>query len=259
MSVYTHETSVVSKGARLDESVKVGPYSIIEDGVTIGERTEISSFCLIRRGTVIGRDCRIFHGAVIGELPQETKQRGGGGFCWVGNGNTIREYVTIHRATDEDGATVVGDGNYLMAYVHVAHNCKIGSGVTIANATNIAGWVEIEDYAVISGLCPVHQWVRIGTHAMIGGGYRVPKDVPPYCLAAGDPLRVRGLNLIGLRRHGFPKETLSILKEAYRILFRAKLNTSQALESIANGLPQIEEIEHLVQFIEGSKRGIVKG
>ncbi len=259
MSVYTHETSVVSNGARLDESVKVGPYSIIEDGVTIGERTEVSSFCLIRKGTLIGRDCRIFHGAVIGELAQETNQRGGGGFCWIGNGNTIREYVTIHRGADEDGATVVGDGNYLMAYVHVAHNCEIGTGVTIANATNIAGWVEIEDYAVISGLCPVHQWVRIGTYAMIGGGYRVPKDVPPYCLAAGDPLRVRGLNLVGLRRHGFPGDTLSVLKEAYRILFRSKLNTGQALEKIRSGLPQTEEIEHLVQFIEGSKRGIVKG
>lgn len=259
MSTHIDPTSIVSQGAELGENVRVGPYSILESGVVIGERTEISSSCLIRSGTRIGRECKVFHGTVIGELPQDIRHKGGESFCLIGDKNMIREYVTIHRATEEGGATVVGDGNYLMAYAHVAHNCKIGDGVIVANATSLAGYVQVEDYAMISGLCPVHQWVKIGTHSIIGGGYRVPKDVPPYCLAAGDPLRVCGLNWVGLNRHNFPKETLRILKEAYRILFRSKLNTSQALEKIRNGLPQIEEIDHLTAFIENSERGIIKG
>lgn len=259
MSTHIHPTSIVDQGAELGDNVRVGAYSIIEDGVVIGDGTEISSSCLIRRGTTTGRDCRIFHGAVLGELPQDVRHKGDESFCTIGDGNILREYVTIHRATDEGGTTAVGNGNYLMAHAHVAHNCRIGDEVIIANATLLAGYVQVEDYAMVSGLCPVHQFVRIGSHSMIGGGYRVTKDVPPYCLAAGDPLRVHGLNIVGLKRRNFAEETLRILKEAYRILFRSRLNTSQALQKIKNGLPPIKEIHHLTEFIEGSKRGIIKG
>lgn len=259
MNTHIHHTAIVSKRAELGENVKIGPYSIVEDGVVIGEGTDVSSSCLIKSGTRIGRDCAIFHGAVIGELPQDVRHKGDESFCTIGEGNVLREYVTIHRATDQGGVTSLGDGNYLMAYVHVAHNCRIGDAVTIANATELAGYVQVDDYAMISGLCPVHQFVRIGSHSMIAGGYRVPKDVPPYCLAAGDPLRVHGLNIVGLKRRNFDEETLRILKEAFRILFRSKLNTTQALKRIKNGLPQIKEIEHLTQFIELSERGIIKG
>lgn len=259
MSTHIHPTALVSQGAELGENVNVGPYSILEDGVVIGDGTAVSSSCLIKTGTRIGKDCKLFHGTVIGELPQDVRHKGDDSSCVIGDGNIIREYVTIHRATDEGGVTSVGDRNYLMAYVHVAHNCRIGNDVVIANATELAGYVQVDDYAMVSGLCPVHQFVRIGSHSMIAGGYRVPKDVPPFCLAAGDPLRVRGLNVVGLRRRNFEEQTLSILKEAFRILFRSSLNTTQALQKIKNGLPQIKEIGHLTQFIELSERGIIKG
>jgi len=250
--------AVVHQRARLGDGVSVGPCSVIGEHVVIGERTEVGSGVLIEGWTEIGADCRICHGAVIGTEPQDYKYRGEESYCIVGDRNVIREYVTINRATGEGKSTTLGDGILLMAYSHVAHNCTLGDDVIIANAVNMAGHVTIEEHAMVSGLIPIHQFVRIGCHAMIGGGSRITQDVVPYGLAVGNPLSMRGINVVGLRRHRFPEGVRTTLKEAFRFLFRSGLNTSQALTRIKADLPTIPEIDHLVEFVESSKRGITK-
>lgn len=253
-----HETAIIHPKAILGEGVEIGPYTLIGEHVTIGEKTWIGSSCLVEGWTTIGRECRIFHGAVIGTPPQDVKYSGEESYCIVGDRNIFREYTTVHRATGEGGVTRIGNDNFIMATAHIAHNCEIGSGIVIANGSVLAGHVQVEDKAFISGLCPVHQFVRIGTLTMIGGGCRVPQDIVPYMMAAGYPLRIIGLNRVGLERHGFVDGTRKTLKNAYRILFRDGLNTSQALQKIEEDLPQTSEIQHLLQFIQASKRGIAK-
>ncbi|MDI6839468.1 MAG: acyl-ACP--UDP-N-acetylglucosamine O-acyltransferase [bacterium] len=251
-----HPTAIINPHAILGKNVKIGPYSIIDEDVEIGNKTEVGSLVQIKGKTKIGNECKLYEGVSIGNPPQDVKFKGEETEVKIGDNNIIREFVTIHGGAQ--GTTVIGDNNFLMAYSHIAHNCKIGNGVVIANATQIAGFVEIEDCAFISGLCPVHQFVRIGCYSMIAGGYRVPKDVIPYALAASDPLKIHGLNLIGLKRHGFSASTIKVLKEAFHILLFSQLNTSQAVERIKRDIHQIPEIMHLIEFIENSKRGIVK-
>lgn len=253
-----HPSTVIHPKAVLGEGVKIGPYSIIGENVIIGNNTEIGSSCLIEGWTTIGQNCEIFHGAVLGTPPQDTKYEGEESYCRIGDRNIFREYTTVHRASGEEEETRIGNDNLIMATAHIAHNCTIGSGVVIANGTTLAGHVEVEDKAFVSGLCPVHQFVRIGTLSIVGGGYRVPQDLVPYMMAAGYPLQTVGLNLVGLKRNGVVDGTLQVLKEAYRILFRSDLNTSQALSRIEWDLPIIPEIQHLLQFIRSSKRGITK-
>jgi UDP-N-acetylglucosamine acyltransferase len=250
--------AVVHPRARLGSDVSIGPYSIVGEHVEIGDETAVGSGVLIDGWTAIGRQCEISHGAVIGTPPQDIKYEDERSYCRIGDRNVIREYVTVNRATGEEKATTIGDDNLIMAYAHVAHNCKLADHIVVANAVNMAGHVTIEDHAMVSGLIPIHQFVRIGCYSMIGGGSRVTQDVIPYGLAAGNPLRLRGLNMVGLRRHGFPEEVRSTLKEAFRLLFRSGLNTSQALSQISSDLPAIPEVEHLVGFIGDSKRGIAK-
>jgi UDP-N-acetylglucosamine acyltransferase len=249
-------TAVISPEAELGVGVRIGPYAIIGDHVVVGDRTTIGPHAVLDGWTEIGDDCRIHPGAVIGNEPQDLKYDGGESRVQIGRGNVIREYVTIHRATEDGGVTVIGDMNLLMAYVHIAHNCIIGNHVILANAVNLAGHVEIDDYAIVGGLTPVHQFVRIGRHAFVGGGSRVPQDIPPFVRCAGNPLKIAGLNSVGLARHGFSPEALAELKRAYRLVYRSDLNVSQALERIQSELRPTPEIDAFVRFIAASERGI---
>ena len=250
-------TATVAAGAELGDGVVVGPFCRIAAGVRIGANTRLEPYVIVEGDTRIGSDCHLHSFAVIGTPPQDVKFGGGRSYVVIGDRNILREYVTVNRATNEGGQTVVGNDNFLMAYVHVAHNCAVGDGVVLANAVNMAGHVVVEDYAFVGGVTPVHQFVRIGRHSIIGGGCRVPKDVPPFVKAAGNPLRCFGLNALGLRRRGFPAETELILKRAYRILFRSGLNIGQALDKIEAELESTPEIRQLVQFIRESSRGII--
>lgn len=257
--VIIHPQAVVDPKAELDQGVEVGPFTIIEAGVKIGRDTKIASNVLIKSGTTVGKNNLIGHGSVLGTLPQYI------GFnedeettLVIGDNNTIREYCTFNRGTEHRQKTLVGSNCFIMTYVHVAHDCIVGNNVTIANAVNMAGHVVIEDFVGIGGMVPIHQFVRIGCQSFIGGGYRVPKDVPPYILASGEPLTFAGLNSVGLKRRGFDSEARMNIKRAYRILFREHLNVTQAIQRIKRELQPSKEILNLVDFIEGSERGIIR-
>ena len=253
-----HPTAIVHSGARLGSDVEIGPYSIIEEQTSIGDGARIDSHVLIGKGTTMGANCRIHQGAVIGSEPQDLKFDNEESYAVIGGDNVFREYVTVNRATENGESTVIGDGNFLMAYVHVAHNCIVGNHIIMANAVTLAGHVEIEDHAIIGGLTPVHQFVRIGRHSFIGGGSRIVKDVLPYILVAGNPPRPGGLNIVGLQRRDFSDATCEILHAAYRLLFRTGLNTSQAVEKIGEALPEMPEVRNILDFIAKSRRGITK-
>jgi UDP-N-acetylglucosamine acyltransferase len=257
MSVTIDPTAVVSPKAQLEPGVAIGAFTVVEENVTIGGGTVIGSHALIASGARIGRECRIHHGAVVGTAPQDLKFRGEPTLLEIGNHTTIREYVTLNRGTAERGKTTIGSHCFIMAYAHVAHDCSVGSNVILANSVNMAGHVIIEDHVVIGGLVPVHQFVRVGCHAMIGGGFRVPKDVPPYILAGQEPLVFQGLNLVGLKRRNFSRETLDLLRKTYQILYESNLNITQALERIRREIPASDEVNHIVEFIEKSKRGVI--
>jgi UDP-N-acetylglucosamine acyltransferase len=253
-----HPTAVVSPEARLGHDVTIGPHTVIGPDVEIGPECVIGSSVLIEGHTRVGRNCQIFHGAAIGSIPQDLKYGGEPSYVEIGNDNVIREYVTIHLSTGEEEKTRIGNGNLLMAYVHIAHNCHIHDETIIANAVNLAGHVEIEDYAIIGGMTPVHQFVRIGRFGFVGGGSRLPQDVPPFVKVAGNPVEVAGINAIGLKRHGYQPDDLLNLKKAYRLLYRSGLNVSQALERIASDCRLTRDIEDLMAFIRRSERGIVR-
>ncbi len=253
-----HPTALVDPNAELGEGVQVGPYAIIESGVRIGAGTEIGPHAFIGSGTKLGQKCRIFQGAILGTVPQDLKFRGERSELHIGDGTTVREYATLNRGTGENGVTRVGSDCLLMAYVHIAHDCDIGDHVILANAVNLAGHVHIEDWVSIGGMTPVHQFARIGCHSFIGGGYRVPKDIPPYILATGEPLQYAGLNVVGLQRRGFSSETLRLLKRAYRLIYRSGKNVSQALAQMERDLEMTDEVRHVYEFIKGSERGIMR-
>ena len=251
----------VSSKAQIGANVSIGPFTIVEDNAVIGDGTRVAANGLIASGARIGRDCRIHHGAVIGHEPQDLKYAGETTTCEVGDRTVVREYASLHRGTGAGGRTVIGSDCFLMGYVHIAHDCIIGNHVILANAVMIAGHCVVEDYAIIGGIVPVHQFVRIGQHSMIGGGLRVPKDVPPYVLAGQEPLVYQGLNSIGLRRRGFSAESISGLDRAYALIYGAKLNVTQAVAKIKedSSLMSIQEVRNVVAFIEASKRGIISG
>jgi len=253
-----HQTAIVSPKAELHESVEVGPYSIIEGNVHIGEGSRIASHALIASGSRLGKNVTVFHGAAIGSIPQDLKFKGEETLANIGDGTILREYVTVNRGTDYSGSTDVGSNCLLMAYSHVAHDCKMAENVIMGNCTALAGHVILGKHVIISGLVPVHQFVRIGAHAMIGGGFRVPQDVCPYALIGGYPAKVVGLNLVGLKRRGFSDETLRILRQAYKLLFFSHLNTKQAVAKINDEVERIPEVEEILKFIEESERGLIK-
>ena len=251
-----HPTALVDPGAKLAEDVKVGPFCSVSSDVEIGAGTVLESNVVIERFTSLGKNCHVSHFAVLGGLPQDLKFKGARSRVEIGDSNMIREFVTINRATGDGEKTTVGNNNLIMAYVHLAHNCVIASNVILANAVNLAGHVMIDDYAIVGGLTPVHQFVRIGKHSFIGGGSRVPQDVPPFVKVAGNPLKTVGLNSVGLQRREFPPDVRLELKRLYRLFYRSGLNVSQAIERIKSDLRDIPQVREFVSFVEQSERGI---
>ena len=257
LSVEVDRNAIVSPDAHLDEGVRVGPYAIIEGDTVIGSRTVIGPHAVIASGTRIGPECRIFSGAVVGSIPQDLKFNGEYTTLEVGERTTIREYATLNRGTMVRGKTTVGDDCLIMSYVHIAHDCDIRNHVILSNAVNMAGHVTVDDYSTIGGVVAIHQFVNIGCHTFIGGGYRVPKDVPPYILATDEPLTYGGVNTVGLKRRGFSAEARARIKQAYKLLYRSNLNVSQAVERMKAELEDSEEIRNIVSFVTSSERGIV--
>ncbi|WP_457639578.1 acyl-ACP--UDP-N-acetylglucosamine O-acyltransferase [Persephonella sp.] len=257
MGVEIHPTAIVSEKAKLGVNVKVGPFSIIEDNVEIGDNTEISSSVRIKQFTTVGENCQISEGVVLGGIPQHLGFKGEETYVKIGNNVTIREYATVHRGTAfDDGITQVGDNSYIMAYVHIAHDCKVGHDTILANAVTLAGHVKVGNYVFIGGLTPIHQFCRIGDYAMVGGASAVDKDIPPFTRASKNHAMLYGLNLVGLKRRGFTSEQIKILKEAYRILFRKSATLEEGIREVTEKLPQTPEIKMLIDFIKTSKRGI---
>lgn len=254
-----HSTAIVAPDAELGEGVEIGPYSIIGKDVKIGSNTIIGPHAVIDDFTHIGENCHIFQFASIGAPPQDLKFEGEKTRVVIGNFNTIREFVTIHRSTTHDiGVTVIGDHNLIMAYCHVAHNCRLGNNIVMSNGATLGGHTHIEDYAIIGGLTGVHQFSRIGAHCIVGGASGVNKDIPPYTTAAGNHAKLFGLNLIGLKRRGFSEETINSLKKAYRILFRSHLLLNTAIEKVETEVEDFPEVRHLVKFIKESERGVCR-
>lgn len=254
-----HPTAIVSPDAKLEEGVEIGPYSIIGSDVKIGKNTIIGPHTVIDDYTHIGEGCHIFQFCSIGAPPQDLKFGGEKTRVVIGNFNTIREFVTIHRATSADiGVTIIGDHNLLMAYVHVAHNCKLGNRIVMANVATLAGHVHVEDYAIIGGLTAVHQFTSIGAHCIIGGASGVVKDIPPYTMANGNHTKLFGLNLVGLKRRDFSEKTIKALKDAYRIIFRSNLLLEAALKKAQDEIESTPEVNHFIEFIKESKRGVCR-
>jgi len=253
-----HPSALVDPAARLGDGVVVGPFCIIAAGAEIGEGCVLDSHVRIEGCVRMGPRNKVHQGAVLGGPPQDLKYEGEASTLRIGEGNVIREYVTMNPGTGAGEETRVGDHCLIMAYAHIAHNCVIGARVIIANAVQLAGHVTIEEFAIIGGLTPVHQFVRIGAHAFVGGGSRVPQDVPPFIRAAGNPLVVAGLNIIGLQRRGFSDESLEAIKRAYRILYRSNRNTSQAIARLDEESFEDVHARRLVDFVKSSERGISK-
>lgn len=253
-----HPTAIVDPGARLADNVSVGPFSIVEKDVEIGEGTRIHGHCYIANGARIGRDVQIHNGSVVASVPQDLKFAGEETVLEIGDRTVVREFCDLNRGTHERGSSRIGEDCFLMAYVHVAHDCWVGNKVILANAVQLAGHVTIEDRVSVGGMSPVHQFCRIGQHAFIGGGFRVVQDVPPYILAAGEPLTYKGLNIVGLRRRGFSQESIAALRRCYRFVYQSKLNTSQALDRIRNEMDLTPEVSVVLEFIDKSERGVIR-
>lgn len=259
MRIKIHPSAVVSADAVLEEGVEIGPYSIIGSDVKIGKNTTIASHVVIEAYTHIGENCKISQFSSIGGVPQDLKFSGEITRVTIGNDNDIREFVTINRATKEDiGTTIIGDHNLIMAYSHIAHNCQLKNNIVLANATNLAGHILVEDFAVLGGLTGVHQFTKIGAHAMIGGMSAVNMDIPPYVTASGNRIKLYGLNLIGMRRRGFKDEIIEALNRCYRIIFRSNLTLTLAIDHINKEVQQYPEVQHFLNFIKNSQRGVCR-
>ena len=252
-----HPTAIVDPSSEIDPDVEIGPYTVIGENVKIGAGTQIGPHVYIYKNTTIGRDCVVWKGVSMGTDSQDLKYTGQPTYLEIGDRTSIREFATLNRATTEDSATHVGSDCLIMAYSHVAHDCSVGNSVILSNAVNMAGHVTIGDNAIISGLTAIHQFVHVGVHSFIGGGSRVPKDVPPYVMAVGNPIMLNGLNTVGLQRRGFTEEVRLELKRAYKIFFRSQYNISQALEIARTELKQLPEIKLFNDFIARSERGVI--
>lgn len=254
-----HPTAIVDPKAEIDSSAEIGPYAVIGPEVAIGAGAAVGAHAVIDAYTTIGANCRIFQHAAIGAVPQDLKFGGEKSYVKIGQGTIIREFVTVHRGTElGGGVTEIGEGCLLMNYSHVAHDCKVGRRVVMANCATLAGHITIGDNATIGGLVAIHQFAKVGEYAFIGGMTGVPKDIPPYVIASGERASLHGLNLVGLKRHGFSDKTLAELKKAYRILFRIGLTQTEALRRVAAEVEQVPEVVKLVQFIESSERGVTR-
>ena len=254
-----HPTAIIDPGAEIDSNVTIGPYAIIKEDVRIGSGTEIGPHATIDQYVTIGPDCRIFQYASVGGAPQDLKYHGEKTYLKIGRATIIREFVTINRGTEFGGGyTEVGEENYLMAYTHIAHDCKTGNRVILANNSTLAGHIELGNNVTVGGLVAVHQFVKVGDYAYIGGKSAVTKDIPPYVIAAGDRATLHGLNNVGLKRHNFSKSTLQELKKAYRIVFRIGLTVKQAAERVKAEVEQIPEVVNFMTFIQESNRGVTR-
>lgn len=254
-----HETALVDSRAELGSDVEIGAYSIIGPKVRVGKGTRIKSHVVIEGNTTLGEGNAIFQFASVGSAPQDLKYKGEDSQLVIGNHNIIREFVSLNPGTMGGGmVTRIGDRNLLMMYCHIAHDCLLGSHNIIANGATLGGHVVIEDYIIVGGLVGIHQFVRVGTGAILGAGSMVSKDIPPYCNATGDRAELRGLNLEGLKRRGFGKEKIAILKKSYRIIFQSGLRTKDALREVRRKFPESPEAEQMAGFIERSQRGICR-
>lgn len=240
----------------LGANVKIGPFAVISEGAAVGDDVEIMAHAQVLPGVTIGAGSTVFHGAVLGGAPQDIKFVDRPTLTNIGEGVSLREYVTVNRGTTDAG-TRVGDGSLLMAYVHVGHDSQIGKEVILANGVQLGGVVEIGNFAAIGGMTPVHQTCRIGAYAFVGGGYRVVQDVPPYILASGEPLRFGGLNVLGLRRQKMKGDARAAIKEVYRMIFRSEYNLADALAKIRASRPMTPEVESILNFVESSERGLI--
>lgn len=258
MSVEVHAAAFVDPAAQLGPGVVVEPGAIIGPHVRIGAGTRVGSYARVTGWTEVGSHCEIHHGAVVGGPPQDLKYEGRESYVAIGDHTVLREFSTVHLASEPGGTTRVGRHCLLMAYAHVAHDCQLGDRVVVANAVQMAGFVTIEDWAIVGGLTAVHQFVRIGCHSMIGGGSRIPQDVAPYIKLAGNPPRLGGLNAVGLERRGFDADTRAALDRAYRILFRERLSVADAVLRLRAENPGVPEVEHLARFAETSVRGLTR-
>jgi len=258
-----HPTAIVDPKAVLGERVSVGAYTVVGPDVRIGAGTSVGPHCVIEGHTTIGRDNRIFQFVSVGAAPQDKKYAGEPTELHIGDGNTIREFCTLNTGTAQDeGVTRVGDDNWIMAYVHVAHDCQVGSHTILANAVQLAGHVHVGDWAILGGLTGVHQFVRVGPHAMAGFSTRLSQDLPPFVMASGNPVQAQGFNQEGLRRRGFSAERIGIVKKMHRALYRRGLTLDAAraeIESLRGELPEAEpDVELMLGFLAAAERGIVR-
>ncbi|MDR0413221.1 MAG: acyl-ACP--UDP-N-acetylglucosamine O-acyltransferase [Dysgonamonadaceae bacterium] len=253
------ERSVIHPDAIIGKNVTINPFVTIDKNVIIGDDTYIYPNVVILEGARIGKNCRIFPGAVVSGIPQDLKFQGEETLCEIGDNTTIRECATVNRGTAAKGKTTVGSNCLLMAYSHTAHDCVIKDHVILGNATQLAGEVEVDDYAILSGGTLVHQFSRIGKHVMVQGGSRLGKDIPPYIIAGREPISYSGINIVGLKRRGFSTEQITAIQEIYRILYQSGLNNSTAVKLIETNTPDRQEKQEILSFILSSQRGIIRG
>ena len=248
----------IDPNAKIGANVQIGPFVTIEGDVEIGDNCIIDASATICRYTKLGKNCHVFPSAVIGAVPQDLKFHGEQTWTIIGDNNVLREFVTVHRGTASKGQTVIGNNNLIMAYCHVAHDCILHNNIIMSNATQLAGEVEVDDFAIIGGGTLVHQFSRIGGHCMVQGGSRINKDIPPYAIVAREPIAFCGINSVGLNRRGFTPDQIHTIQEVYRIIYNSGLNTTQALENIENNLPDTPERNAIVDFVRRSAKGIVR-
>lgn len=257
MTARIHPTAIVHDGVELGADVEIGPFAIVGENCRIGDGCVIAARATLERNVILGAGVKVGIGTVLGGDPQDLKFKGEMTTVEIGEGTTIREYTTINRGTTQSYRTTVGKGCFIMSYVHLAHDCHIGDGVILVNSVQLAGHVTVGDKAIIAGQSAAHQFVKIGQYSFVGGCSRISQDVPPYIKAVGNPIKLYGLNSVGLQRNNFPDEVVRELKRAYRLFFRSELNVSQAKERAAAELKPFAEVQELLRFVEESGRGVV--
>ena len=257
MTARIHPTAIVSPDAQIGADVEIGPFAIIGEKCTIGEGCVIAPRATLERNVILGRNVKVGSGTILGGDPQDLKFKGEYTTVEVGDGTTIREYTTINRGTTHSYKTTIGKNCFIMSYVHLAHDCQVADGVILVNSVQLAGHVSVGEKAIIAGASAAHQFVKIGQYAFVGGCSRISQDVPPYIKAVGNPIKLYGLNSVGLQRNNFPDEVVRELKRAYRLFFRSELNVTQAREKAATDLKPYPEVQTLLQFLEDSGRGVV--
>ncbi|MDB4880114.1 MAG: UDP-N-acetylglucosamine acyltransferase [Gemmatimonadetes bacterium] len=257
MTARIHPSAIVAADAKIGADVEIGPFAIVGEGCTIGDGSVLAARATLERNVILGANVKVGSGTILGGDPQDLKFKGEHTTVEIGEGTTIREYTTINRGTTHSFKTTVGRNCFIMSYVHLAHDCHVGDGVILVNSVQLAGHVTVGDRAIIAGQSAAHQFVKIGQYAFVGGCSRISQDVPPYIKAVGNPIKLYGLNSVGLQRNNFPDEVIRELKRAYRLFFRSELNVTQARARAAAELKPFPEVQELLRFVEESGRGVV--